>query len=394
MHFEKYLHNGIKLLKRNDFLEAINNLEEYIAHNDSNYMGYYYLGLAYIFRELYDEAHKYISKAHQLNETDINTINALAFLNLKYNNVDEAINYWLDILDIDKKNYIAKRNLEKVKKSSNLDKLSSSASFEEFISFKLKKSINLGLKLPGLKFPGFLKIPSLKSGFLRISILIIISAFVLILTYKYTLNRHEIRIKKFNIPSKRNLQALQLPDLEKDYIIDNNIKKSIFNLKPEGVKTLFYKTKVLIQKQHYNDAVININKVLHSNAGIIIKERFQILKSFIQTRNTFKLKDNISYSTLMNLPVLYEGIQVVWEGKAEDIKIDEDTQTTIFNLFVKEEEQTAGMVRVVFKKILNNLINGQKTKISGKFLKIDEKNRCPIIEGIGIKNQQGKYQEE
>ena len=111
MQSEKYLHNAIKLLKRKDFLEAIHNLEEYIIEKPDSYLGHYYLGLTYIFRELYDEAYEHISKANNLKENDANTINALAYLNLKFSNVDEAINYWLDILDNDKKNYLAKRNL-------------------------------------------------------------------------------------------------------------------------------------------------------------------------------------------------------------------------------------------------------------------------------------------
>ena len=387
MHFEKYLHNGIKLLKRKNFLEAIQNLEEYIAQNDTNYLGHYYLGLAYIFRELYDEAHKYISKAYQLNENDINTINTLAFLNLKHNNVDEAINYWLDILDIDKKNYIAKRNLEKIKKTTNIEKLSSSASPDEFINFKLKKSISSPFKLSIFKFPRFPGFSRPKSNYLKIASLVIFSALIVILIYKYTINQDKIQIKKFNIPSPKNLQALHLPDLEDDYMIDKNIKKSIFNLKPEEIKNLFYNTKILIQKQYHNKAVVNINKVLHSNAGIIIKERFLILKRFTQIRKTFEIKDNISYSTLMNLPVLYEDVQVVWKGKIEDINIDEDTQSTLFNMFVREKNQTAGMARIIFNKILANLASGQEAIISGKFLKIDEKNRYPIIDGIGIKKQ-------
>ena len=134
MQFEKFLQNGIKLLKKKDYLEAIQNLEEYISLDNSNYLAHYYLGLAYIFRELYDEAYTHISKAHQLNSNDLSTINAMAFLNLKLNNIDEAINFWLDILDIDKRNHIARRNLSRVKKSNNKDKLIASASTEDFIN--------------------------------------------------------------------------------------------------------------------------------------------------------------------------------------------------------------------------------------------------------------------
>ncbi len=324
MHIEKKLHNGIKLLKKKDFLEAIHNLEEYIAHNDTNYLAYYYLGLAYIFRELYDEAYTHISKAYQLNKNDPNIINAIAFLNLKLNNVDEAINFWLDILDNDKNNHTARRNLDKVKKSKNSEKLISTASPDEFISFKLKKDLNL--KIPKIWI--FPKI-RIRRRYLRRAGIGLIAIIALFIIFKYIIIPPDrLKTNKFNIVSPEKLKSIKLPDMEEDYVIDKNIKKSIFTLKPKEVKKIFYNTKKFIKAQYFNKATISINKVLHSNAGMIIKERFKILKSFISSLETFKLKDNILYSNLMNLPLLYEDIQVVWKGKIEDISVDEDAQAT------------------------------------------------------------------
>ncbi len=215
---DKYLHNGIKLLKHGDFLEATNNFEEYIIYDNSDYLGYYYLGLAYIFRELYDEAYKYITKANKLNENDLSTINTLAFLNLKFDNVDEAINYWLDILDIDKKNYIAKRNLDKVKKSKHIQKLVTSAEPDEFINFKIKKGLHLSNIMPILPKP----LKNIRPLYIWISLGIItlsgLTVFIIIkkpFTYKRTPK----------IISKATLYKVVLPNMEADYIID---KKSIY----------------------------------------------------------------------------------------------------------------------------------------------------------------------
>ncbi len=373
---EKYLHNGIKLLKKRDFLEAINNFEEYIVSDNTNYIGFYYLGLAYIFRELYDEAYKYILKAYKLNENDVNTINTLAFLNLKYNNVDEAINYWLDVLDIDKKNYIVRRNLDKVKKCKNIQKLVNSASPDDFVTFKTKKSMDLPFKIPLLE--------TFKINYIWLSVFIIITAGVVFFLFRYNIqNNNAVHLPlEINI---KNLSNITLPDIEGDYIIDKSIKKSIFNLKADEIQILFYETKKHIQKQYFNKATININKILHSNAGIIIKKKFKILKHFIIPRQTFKLQDNISYSTLMNLPLLYEDIQIVWEGKMEDIELDEEEPLIVFNFFVKEKEQSIGVAKVFFKKLFTNLVNGKNVIISGKFIQIDKKSRSPIIEGISLK---------
>lgn len=374
---DKYLHNAIKLLKKRDFLEAINNLEEYIANDNSNYLAYYFLGLAYIFRELYDEAYKYISKAYKLNDNDINTINTLAFLNLKYNNVDEAINYWLDILDIDKKNYIAKRNLEKVKKSKNIQKLVNAAKPDEFVTFKIKKSLDLPFSMPS--FSHIINPKYVIAG------MILIAVFFIII---YIINIKPSSTKKERLSQKQlqTLNNMNLPNLENDYLIDNNISKSPFNLKPEEIKQLFYQTKKLIARQYFNQATININKVLHSNAHFIVKEKFQILKQFLGYHSSFKIKDNVNYNTLINLPLLYEEVQVIWQGKIEDIELSEEENSTTFNLFIKQEGQSIGMAKVYFNRLFNNLNNGNEVIISGRFIKIDKQNRNPIIEGIGVKD--------
>ncbi|MBU1078544.1 MAG: hypothetical protein KKH98_14695 [Spirochaetes bacterium] len=373
---DKYLHNGIKLLKKRDFLEAINNLEEYITYDNTNYLGYYYLGLAYIFRELYDEAYKYISKAYKLNENDVNTINTLAFLNLKFNNVDEAINYWLDALDIDKKNYIAKRNLDKVKSSKNIKKLVNSASGDEFINFKVKKTIELPFKIPHL-------FDSIKINYIGLIIFIAVIGIIFLLT-RIDFNKFKIK-KGLSGDDVKNLTKISLPNLDRDYMIDKTITKSIFNLKPEEVRELFYKTKLLIQKQHLNEAAVIINKVLHSNAGLIIKEKFKILKQFISPQQTFELPDNVVYSDLMNLPLIYEDVQVIWEGKMEDIRIDDEESSTVFNLFVKEHGQTIGVARVIFTRLITTLTNGKDVIVSGRFIKVDQTSRNPVIEGLHLK---------
>jgi len=382
MQYSKYLNDGIKALKKRDFLEAIHNLEKCIQIDKNNPLGYYYLGLSYIFRELYDDAYTFILKAYQLNDSDADTINALAFLNLKFGNIKEAINYWLDILDMDPNNYIAKINLNKLKNAKNPNRLILIAKPQDFINFHLKGEY-FNYKLP-LKFN--IK-PFLRKNYLLIIILLLISfGIIFVILSPQKIKRNYFLTKKIKFFSHRKkLNNITFPDINDDYIIDKNIKKSILKLKPYEIKKIFLKTKNLIKNKEYNKAIININKILHSNTSVVVKERFQILKTFIPEVESFTIKNNIPYSTLMNLPLLYQDVQVVWKGKIEDLIIDDKKNKTTFNLIVKEKNNSVGMAKIFFNKLLVNLTNTQNAIVSGKFLKLDNKTRTPVIKGIGIK---------
>ena len=51
-------------------------------------------------------------------------------------------------------------------------------------------------------------------------------------------------------------------------------------------------------------------------------------------------------------------------------------------------DDSVGIARVIFNQILTTVTNGRNIKISGTFVKIDEKNRYPLIEGIGLQRIQ------
>ncbi len=354
---------GIKHLKKGEFLDAIDKFEEYLITDRSNYLVYYYLALAYIYRENYDEAYNYIRKAYDLNPDDTDILNTIAFLQLKFNNINEAINYWLDILDIEPSNFLVRRNLEKVRKTANVEKLHSRALPENFLNLKLIKS---GKKLFVLNKKIILSITS---------VLAVIGIIITIILISHSSNKQKV--------SEAALNSITIDKLKDDYIVDNKIKKSLFSFKPGELKRLFISTKKFIKNQEYNRAVIAINKVLHSNAGIPVREKFQILKTFIPDKRE-KIKYKLKYSDLMNFPTLYQDVFIKWYGKVEDIEVNKEE--TVFNFIVKEDNSSIGMAKVIFqgKSVADNLHNEDVIYIEGKFVRLDETLRIPIIYAVKL----------
>jgi len=381
MKFQKYFDEGFKSLKRGDYLNAISNFEECLTYDRNDYLVYYYLGLAYIYRQNYEDAYKFLAKAHKLNSEDTSVINAIAFLNLKDGNIQEAINYWLDALDIEPKNVSIKRNLERVRKSKDVKKLAETAKAEDFIGFKIRKRIYLKLSL----YP-----------FIRKNIKYIATGVIPVLIIGYLLFLRPAGNKKIvkpNISFKgefniKSLKEVKLPDIKDDYIIDKNIKKSLFKFTKSDAQFMFSRCKKYIKEKKYNLATVIINKILHSNLSFIIKEKFSILKKFIPEINKFSIKDNIAYSELMNFPAIYEDIQVIWKGKVEDIELDEENNITEFKIIVKESGSAVGVANVYFNQILPVLREGVNIELLGRFEGIKEGTRYPVIRGISIKTEE------
>lgn len=381
MKFQKYFDEGFKSLKRGDYLNAISNFEECLTYDRNDYLVYYYLGLAYIFRKNYEDAYKFLAKAYKLNSEDTSVINAIAFLNLKDGNIQEAINYWLDALDIEPKNVNIKRNLEKVRKTKDVKKLAEIAKAEDFIGFKIRRRIYL-------KFDLILfirkNIKYITAGIIPV---VIIGYF---LFFKPSDNKRivkpDISFKdEFNVKS---LKEIELPDIKDDYIIDRNIKKSLFRFTKSDAQFMFNRCKKYIKEKKYNLATVIINKILHSNLNFIIKEKFSILKRFIPEINKFNIKDNITYSELMNFPTIYEDIYVIWQGKVEDIELDEENNITEFKVIVKESESAVGVANIYFNQLLPVLKEGINIKLLGRFEGIKEGSRYPVIRGISIKTEE------
>ncbi|MBN1897441.1 MAG: hypothetical protein JW827_01585 [Spirochaetes bacterium] len=382
MKFQKHFDIALKSLKKGDYLNAITNFEECLTLDRSDYLVYYYMGITYIFRKDNDTAYKFIQKAYKLNPEDVSVLGAMGFLNLKEKNIQEAINYWLDALDLDPKNITIKRNLERVRKASDVNKFADMAHPENFIGLKTRRP----LQMPSwifLKFPLDLKKLSMKYKLAGAGIAV---ALVLFFVLEPVFHRDTSFTYKMDEPVKveGSLKDVELPDIEDDYIQDKSVKKSLFKFSKNDAEYLFSRCKNYIQEKKYNSAIIIINKILHSDLHFIIKEKFKILKQFVPDLNEFKVKDNITYSEIMNFPSIHEDVQVIWRGKVDDVLFDEDQNITQFKLIIKEDDNTVGVSQIFFKQILPAIKEDITILLLGRFEGLYEGSRLPLVEGKSI----------
>ncbi len=137
----------------------------------------------------------------------------------------------------------------------------------------------------------------------------------------------------------------------------------------ESLQEDFRASKQLIKSGRLNEALKKINKIIHSNANMSVRERASFLKRFIIAIEDRQWEE-ISYSEIMKNPHLYGGYSLQWKGKSANVK---KRQTAIvFNLLVdyRATDQFTGMAEVYCEQCGETIKNGDMVVVKGLFMDV------------------------
>lgn len=129
--YRKYLY---KLFVNKQFSDALEIIEEKRLKNKNNSFFYSMYGICHLYMDYLFEARLYINKALEMNPQDPDALNALAYLHLKENNINEAIQLYLKILDIYPDLKHVKSNLNRFKGKNDLDKILNNLKPEQYMN--------------------------------------------------------------------------------------------------------------------------------------------------------------------------------------------------------------------------------------------------------------------
>jgi hypothetical protein len=154
----------------------------------------------------------------------------------------------------------------------------------------------------------------------------------------------------------------------------------LYVLTENDVRSAFKKAKAFLLAYRDNMALVEINRILLSNAAVPVKERARMLKSFVVQPDFLTLKDPFPYATVAAQPPLYDGCSVVWRGKIANLKIRKDSIT--FDLLVgyDKEKVLEGIVPVTLG-FAADLANGGGIELLGR---IASKANTIALTGISI----------
>lgn len=331
MKTDPLLNKAARLAKKRDYEGALKLLR---AEEDRYYgsFKYYYLcGVVNLHAGIFLEAKHNFDSAKKIKMKDPSTLLGLAVLYLRGlgsrgTNTSQAVDYYLDVLEFDPKNKIAKNALTVIRKYS------ASEDFSDWLTAE-----KLSKLYPPIPFPAIDPKILVYGGLGLCAILILVSG----LFFKVIPD-----IKRKNA---RASMELALTSQERASAVETG-GSYMYILTRTQATDLYDRALSLFTSYRDEAAKINLNRILESNASQGIKNKSRLIMTYMEVPgfDSFKRSDNSSFSDVKSEPVLYRDVHIIWRGMATNVEITDEY--TRFDFLVGYDTRTTleGIITVIF----------------------------------------------
>ena len=333
---------ALYLMRCRDFSNAIQTLNEKREVYEESFDFNYTLGLAFLYVGDTGSAAQCFDEARKIKINDENLLLAQAAIHLRRGNTDRAVQYYLDVLDLNPENAQAKRGLEFVRLHGD---------YEEICRWVDDGRIEILYPQLGVN-------PKK------------IRALALALCCGVAVGILAVRLwpRDFSKSGRADLSSLVLTAADGSNA--REIKKS-YN------KALEY-----FDARRDNAAQLEVNKVLNSEASTGLKQKARSLMSYFEAPGFDSLKDNFSYEEVAAQSALYLDCYVDWSGRASNVQQGENSLA--FDLLVGYEDMKdlKGVVRVYFDFLPSGGLDTEKpVRVLGK---IDVDGKSVVLKGRSL----------
>lgn len=305
----KGLREAQRLFRSRRFPEVIRALEPEVFRHRENGSFFLLLGLSCLHTGDFGGAQSYLTRARQLKD-DRTALLGLAAVALKKGQNEEALRLWLEVVDRDPRNKAARRGMNLLRKGAG------SPTLQEFLDSGRIRTLFPPMPLR-IRWP-LIAIPAL-------SLLAVGLAVLLVGTVGRTPDSARPGVSSVDIPPT----VTRLAD---------EFTASQIRLSEKEVYASFQKAKRLLLEYRDNLAVVEINRILLSNATPPVKERALVLKGFLLTPDFSSLKDPFPYREVSGNPSLYDGASVAWKGRVANLRVTK--AELFFDFLVGYQSQT------------------------------------------------------
>jgi tetratricopeptide (TPR) repeat protein len=340
MKIDPVLSKAARQAKRRDYEGALKILKSEENRYYGSFKYYYLYAVICLYSGSLIEALTNFRHALQIKMKDPFTMLGLAVLHLKRLDTVQAVDFYLDVHEINPRNKIAKRGLAVIRKHSDPDSLSYWVT-----SKKLKKLY-----------------PPIPSGGISLKMvlnaaLILAAAFVLVFAFlvwfRVTPNPFASRAERpysteFVLSAPERSAPVEVGGSYR-YILTRDQALGLY----DGALSFF---------TSYRDeaAKINLNRILESNASVELKNKSRLLFTYMEVPgfDNFKHGDNVSFADVKNEPVIYRDVHVIWRGMATNVEVTDEYTRFDFLVGYDTRRTLEGIVPVIFDRPVS--LNGER----------------------------------
>jgi len=316
------------LAKKGSYDAALKILRDEEDRYNGSFKYYYLYALISLHAGSYADSHDYLNYARKIRQNDTNLMLCFAVHYLRRINTVQAVNYYLNVLELDPKNKIAKKAL------SVMRNYSSSESLSEWVS----AADRLNRLFPPIPAPFFTGKKILSTALILTAAAIITFGIIAVKTFNPFKPRSQRSTAEFTLTSQERKESVETGGYYK-YILTRD-------------QAIRHYDQALSLFNSYRDeaAKISLNRILESNASEGLKSRARLLISNMDVPgfDTFKKQDNPSLTDVRNEIPAYKDVHVIWKGMATNVDLTDEY--TKFDLLVGYDTRTTleGIIPVNF----------------------------------------------
>jgi tetratricopeptide (TPR) repeat protein len=310
---------------RRRYGEVVSILEPQLPIYRESERFYYLLGLACLRTGDMGGAHTYLKRAEQLDPRNPDILLCLAALHLRRMETQKAIELYLQVQELRPGDRLAARCLAFMRRSDLeevVPRLIESASFDRFY--------------PRLRaFPRGLVAAAVCAAVLLV-------AWAL---FPYVAGLYGSW--RASASPRPEIAAITLSDADRASPVETGGQYALILTDKEALAA-FENAKSLFEAYRDNAALVQVNRLLLSNASPSLKEKARTLKSFVSPPDFRTVRDVPSYADVARTPALYEGCAIRWQGTAANVENDQGRLAFHFLVGYVDGKHLDGIVPVAF----------------------------------------------
>jgi len=322
------LNKAASLAKKRNYESALRMLKDDEERYYGSFKFYYLYAVICLHSGNFVEAKENFDLARKQKLKDKSTMLGHAVLYLKRMNTVQAVNYYLEVLEMDPKNRTAKKALSVIRKYSASEALSDWMTQER-----------LSKLFPKIPSPG-IDSKSILTGSL-VSIAVLLFVFILLTGLK-VINPFKQKNERASVDFILSSQDRNAP-----VQVDGSFR---YILTRDETSNLYDRALNLFTSYRDEAAKINLNRILESNASESIKGRARLLIDNMEVPgfDNFNRGDNPAYSAVRNESLLYRDVHVIWSGMATNVEITDEHTKFDFLVGYDTRRTLEGIIPVTF----------------------------------------------
>ncbi|MCP4138580.1 MAG: tetratricopeptide repeat protein [bacterium] len=369
----QFLKEAYRSIGKKRYRDAIVMLQKVLSSYEDEPYPVFLLSVAYLYNNHLDFATRMLDKVRGIDPDYMPAIQLQAFLNLKSAATSESILYhYFKLLEKYPKDPYIYKGMKRLRRAKKFNEFQRKARLQDFVKIARPPK---SLKRKGRKFTPEAEQNKRSFGGRWKKVLAAAGLFLLIgaaVSLGYTWFAAGIGSPEPG--GTRDVDRVDELDMVTiggaNYELVNKINRQkvrYFYYSGHKMREDFNRAKQLIKREKHNQALVLLNRIYHSNANFVVKEKVDFLIRFVMGIDERDFEE-IRYKDIAGDSCLYRGAALKWTGRVANLRKKNKKMTFMLLVDYREQDTFTGVAEIYSEFQGIDMANGDMVDIKGVFI--------------------------